>query len=640
MAHTQNMNDSIAALPVLANTGGRRVTCPAGGFGYAGGDCATFSRPQLQNDLFWQNRTFKVDIVSVGQGLFSQQNLVVLSPALTQATSGACSIGAQFWDIGLRTDDVQSGRLSAAGNGLVITNSVLTVTDDIGTTAETVASATNKGGATTSPVIAQICNGARMPPEHCKDAGIDNNSPTCKGFNAPAGASESTSTPTLFVFSGIQPTATVDEGHNWLNLTYGPLTLAIPDEATSSAGEQMVAGPDYGAALGAYSLRTGSTAIGGGSANGAPGVDFYGNQRNDRVDIGAVQYTGATVAVVGVSPTTLTLNAVVNQASATQNVTLTNSGNANFAIPAVAFSANFSRNNGVPFPAGAPNCGGNLAAGASCTIKVQFTAPATIGTTNGTLTIAGVTGSPVALTGIAETATYKATISPATLAFGNWAAAATNTASSPKALTLTNTGNSALSGLVFTFGGGTTPFTRPTGAAGGTCGTGLAVGATCTVNVVFTPTVQGSFTRTLTVAGANGLTVAGSPASLTGTGVATRASVAASPLTITLPSGGLNVTGTGLVTFTNSAASASQVNVSNIGVGGGNVLTYFFTVGALAGPDNCTGVALAPGASCTVTVRFTNVTSPRGSNRTGTISFTSTGTPSPATAALTGFATP
>jgi hypothetical protein len=87
-------------------------------------------------------------------------------------------------------------------------------------------------------------------------------------------------------------------------------------------------------------------------------------------------------------------------------------------------------------------------------------------------------------------------------------------------------------------------------------------------------------------------------------------------------------------------AGSAQVNVTNIVVAGGNVLTNFFNGGVLAGPDNCTGVALAPGASCTVTVRFTNVTSGRGVNRAGTITFTDTGVGSPQTAALTGFATP
>jgi hypothetical protein len=123
--------------------------------------------------------------------------------------------------------------------------------------------------------------------------------------------------------------------------------------------------------------------------------------------------------------------------------------------------------------------------------------------------------------------------------------------------------------------------------------------------------------------------------------VASRAtvSITPNPLTITLPTG--SITGTGVVTLTNAgAAGGSQITVSNITTSGGSVLTYFFNVGALAGPDNCTGAVLAPGGSCTVTVRFTNVLSTRGVNRNGSITFTDTGAGSPQTSGLVGFATP
>ena len=113
------------------------------------------------------------------------------------------------------------------------------------------------------------------------------------------------------------------------------------------------------------------------------------------------------------------------------------------------------------------------------------------------------------------------------------------------------------------------------------------------------------------------------------------------PLTITLPSGAGNITGTGTVTVTNTAAAGgAQFTVTNIGVSGGSILTYFFNVGALAGADNCTGQAIAPGASCTVTVRFTNISSARGTNRTGTITFTDSAAGNPQTSNLIGFATP
>jgi hypothetical protein len=88
------------------------------------------------------------------------------------------------------------------------------------------------------------------------------------------------------------------------------------------------------------------------------------------------------------------------------------------------------------------------------------------------------------------------------------------------------------------------------------------------------------------------------------------------------------------------AAGGTSTTVSNVSVSGGTLTTFFFNVGALAGPDNCTGVVLAPGASCTVTVRFTNVSAARGVDRTGTISFSDSATGSPQRGNLIGHANP
>ena len=81
-------------------------------------------------------------------------------------------------------------------------------------------------------MVAQFCNGARMPPENCASQSGQVNQASCHGYNAPVGASETTSLRSCSPFNGIQPTATVDEGHNWLNLIFGPLTLS---RATSAA---------------------------------------------------------------------------------------------------------------------------------------------------------------------------------------------------------------------------------------------------------------------------------------------------------------------------------------------------------------------------------------------------------------------
>src|SRR5205085_3048739 len=92
----------------------------------------------------------------------------------------------------------------------------------------------------------------------------------------PVGASETTGLTQVFTFNNIKPTATVDEGHNWLNLIYGPLTL---NRTTTSAPELMVASAASGSAGGAYSVGSTSAAVNRGANGVAPATDFFGNLR-------------------------------------------------------------------------------------------------------------------------------------------------------------------------------------------------------------------------------------------------------------------------------------------------------------------------------------------------------------------------
>ena len=83
MENTPNLIQAIAALGGSGN-----VTCPSG-FGYTGNtgspssnrnDCRKLSKPRMVNDLFWQNRSFSINIIGLGTGNQSQQNLIALTP--------------------------------------------------------------------------------------------------------------------------------------------------------------------------------------------------------------------------------------------------------------------------------------------------------------------------------------------------------------------------------------------------------------------------------------------------------------------------------------------------------------------------------------------------------------------------------
>jgi hypothetical protein len=96
----------------------------------------------------------------------------------------------------------------------------------------------------------------------------------------------------------------------------------------------------------------------------------------------------------------------VGTTSASQPVSLSNSGNASLAISSISASGDFGQSN---------NCGASLAAGANCTINVTFT-PTAGGDRTGTLSVTNnASGSPHSVSlsgrGLAGTAQGDYTIS-------------------------------------------------------------------------------------------------------------------------------------------------------------------------------------------------------------------------------------
>ncbi len=293
----------------------------------------------------------------------------------------------------------------------------------------------------------------------------------------------------------LTPTATVDEGNNWVNISWGPLAETNPVS---------------GVTLGNYALATGSPAIdyiptNASSYGAAPTTDYFGNPRpdvrNSPIDIGAVEFQGGGgAAVASVTGGPLTFNNVVDGAtSAAQTLTLHNTGGANLTgIVVTTSSAVFSRAGGT--------CGATLAAGTTCTITVTFSPVAPPGAASGTLSIAAsvaVAGSPVALSGTGVAAVTGATLTPAT-----WTTAARHGVGGGlipcvigggpcQAFTLTNTGNVTLTGIAQGVLGGANAADYFVSRLLSTCGpagggqlmgiTTLAPGATCTVTVQFRP---------------------------------------------------------------------------------------------------------------------------------------------------------
>lgn len=290
----QNTPNMIAAMP--ANTAGTQVRCPTG-YGYGttnaqlnDGSCRNVSMPLIANNVVWHNRAFHVEVGPLGTGQQEQQAVVTLVPTLSQALTGACvtqgtDVGApgsggpvNYWDIGVRGD-----------TGPTNHDSGFTLTPSFSILSSGGYGGSNLGADPT--VVSQYCNGARIPPENCTGvAAIDQ--PRCKGYNAPAGHSEFTGLPVVFALNQVVVAATVDEGNNWINLGYGPLSLANAATAPATPGTAQAPLANYAIAAGSPAINSGNN-----SATGAPDHDFFGFPRPktnaNRIDIGAVEFGAA-----------------------------------------------------------------------------------------------------------------------------------------------------------------------------------------------------------------------------------------------------------------------------------------------------------------------------------------------------------
>ncbi|HWZ81957.1 MAG TPA: choice-of-anchor D domain-containing protein [Terriglobales bacterium] len=193
--------------------------------------------------------------------------------------------------------------------------------------------------------------------------------------------------------------------------------------------------------------------------------------------------TAATGPFVTLTPTSLTFaSLVVGGTSAAKNVTVSNTGGATLNISSIAISGDFS------LATSAKPCGNTLAAGQTCKIAVKFS-PTQTGPRTGNVTITdNAAGSPqtVPLTG---TGIYPVAIAPTHASFQS---VTVGTTSAPKAFTLTNKQSVALTGISMST-------TGDFSVSSTTCASTLAAKATCTINVVFSPTQLGTRAGSLQV---------------------------------------------------------------------------------------------------------------------------------------------
>jgi dienelactone hydrolase len=318
------------------------------------------------------------------------------------------------------------------------------------------------------------------------------------------------------------------------------------------------------------------TAVNYGTASYPTGVVVGDFNRDGRLDLAVAALDAVSVLlqtpIVRLSKTSLTFaDQLVGTSSAAQTVTLSNTSGLTLQVNSIALTgtnaADFSQ---------VHTCGSRLRPGAHCTISVSFT-PTQTGPRTAAVTITdNAAGSPqnIELNGTGVVTGPNATPSPTSLTF---ATQLVGTTSATQPVTLTNYGTMALNITSIVASG---DFSQTN-----TCGSSLAAGASCTINVTFTPTQIGTRTGAVSITD----NAPGSPqkVSLTGTGTV----VEFNPASLNFGN---------VVKFQSRTLTTTLTNTSKTTL----TITGITIVGGPFSQTNNCGSSVAGGKSCTISVTF------------------------------------
>jgi len=528
-------NSAVLVANISQLTGGTAsVTCPTN-HGTAG-SCTKYSVPVLYNDLFWKNRSVMIGVGGLAGGMTNQNNQVtvynspfgstVATAAASQGSTGACDDpNTSYWDIGVRGDTAPGNH---SGGTLAPVYSVLTNTGGL----SEVGSGTNDLLSPGATVSSMYCNGARVPVEAVTSLALK-----YPGWQVPPGTNESNGLPAP-PFT-LQPAATVDEGNNWVNLRWGPLSINVTNQSGNSVFT-------FDPSLAGTSPAINYVPLASVSGTAAPSTDFFGKPRKQSgnlVDVGAIEYQGtfALPTLISVSPSTLIRGLAITVTFTGTN--LANTQTVNLSGTGITVS--------------------NISVVNTTTVTATFTVAATaqLGTRNVSVTTAGGTTAiqngaftvvAPTLTSLAPTSGTRGTAVAVTLTGTNL--------TGTTAVNFSGTGVSASNVVVVNATTVTATFNITAGAAIGTRSVAVTNSGGVASNIL-----TGAFTVT-----------ALAPPTLTSLTPTTGTRGTAVAVTLT----GTNLTGATAVNFSGTGVSASNVVVVNATT---VTATFNITAGAALG---------------------------------------------------------
>lgn len=279
----------------------------------------------------------------------------------------------------------------------------------------------------------------------------------------------------------------------------------------------------------------------------------------------------------------------IHTTSSAQTLNVSNTGTAPLNFSALTLGGAAATDYSVT---GGCAVGTPVAAGGTCALSLRFT-PSATGSRDATLLLASDASNgnaTVTLGGTGQAVpTPKVSLAPASLAFGSITVGSSSTA---RQVTLTNSGSAVLDITAIT---AASPFN-----ASHACGSTLAAGASCAIDVLFTPSGAGAASAALSVTS----NASGSPHSvgLTGTGVLADAGILQWTDTSAVDFGSVTVGDDATArTLTLANSGKGAATLGDLTLGGSHAADFRIDAGS-----SCSkGLSLAAGAQCTVVLGFT-----------------------------------